>query len=414
MSAATIDPDTATAVLTDEAPRLQEAGPAWFDGMTLDALGFGATTLKGPGVDSASYSVDLPLGSTAGSMRVRVVASATLDGPGWTPGLDVYVNGRVAGNVPLDTSVETSTIDVPTELLRPGSNFVRLQADFGRGSTNCVAPTPPAHQINIVGSTSIRLERDDTIDAELADVPYLLRSFADTTTAAVITPSEPSIEEAERAVQLAVLFGGRGLALSVLTADEDITTPNTARHLVMFGTTDRQPRLAELAHLLPIGAVIPDRWPAEIENQLDGTGRSVSIQLTELADDDLLIAIIGAHDGDAIAGVELMVDSSLRQDLLGSAVIASTDPLGAYPVAYNGEPLAQPLPAGSTTLTSEVPTEEQPAEIATDLRTPDLAVQDVAVRTSDNRRNTLVIMVLGVAVIGVGGLVLRRVRAPGA
>lgn len=409
MSTTTIDPGAALALITEEVPGLQEAGPAWFDGMTLDGLGFGATTLDGPGVDSVSYSVDLPVGGSTGSMRVGVEAAASLDGPGWTPGLDVYVNGRLAGNVPLEDSVETSRIDVPADLLRPGTNYVRFEADFGRGSANCIAPTPPTNRIDILGSTSIRLERDGEIEAQLDDIPFLLRSFDDTASTAVITPSQPSIEEAERALQLAVQLGGRGRAPSVITADEEVITPTTARHLVIFGTVDRQPRLSELARLMPIGAAIPDRWPVQIENQLGGSAHSVTIQLGELADAGLLIAIIGASDADAMTGVDVVTDPTLRRELIGTSVIASTDPLTIYPVSYDGVPLPQPQRSDDT---SEPGPSIATDELTSDLGAPGRVIEGLNSPASGSRTGELLIVVLALAAVGVGAVVLRRVRTP--
>ncbi len=418
MSGDRIGQDDAVALLTDRPPVRQTASPEWFEGVSLDSLGYGPATLDSPGVDSVSYSVDLPVGGRAGSMRLDVAAAATLDGPGWSPGVDVLVNGRVAGNVPLDTSIERAIIDVPTELLRPGTNFVRLEADFGRAATSCAAPTPPTHRVDILGTTTIQLVEATGVEPLLDDLPYLLRTDADTTSTAVIAPSSPSLGEAERAVRLAVLLGGRGLAATVVTADEDVAEPTSARHLVIFGTADRQPRFAAVAERVPLGVEIPDRWPAEIEHQLDGNVHAATIQLARLADSGVLIAIVGATDADAIAAADIVLDPSLRRDLVGATVIAGTDPLAAQPVAL--EPAgaiastSTPEPGDTVPVTSEPAVADAPDEAAPAATTPVIGLAGGQGGSSNSRLELRVLATIFVTVAGLGcGIwwLLRRAKA---
>jgi hypothetical protein len=387
---------------TETATPVREAGEDWLAGITLDELGYGPTSLEGPGVDRANYSFDLPLGDIYSFMTMTIDAAASAGGPGWTPAIDVYINGRLAGNGVLGDQYESFEVDVPNQLLRPGTNFVRLEVDPG-ASASCGVTPPPTYRIDIMGSTTFRLRHGSPIEPDLDDLPYLLRSSRDTASTTIITPSEPSIDEAGRVVRLAILLGGRGRAPTVMTAAEDTASPTAATHLVLVGTPDRQPRLSEIARDLPLGGAVPDRWAADIEHQLGGVRHGASIQLARTAEDGLLLAVIADRDGDAIAAVDALLDEELRGRLVGTMALTSAAPLGVVSVRYEGDPVPP---------TSDQPSTIDPADATADTARSEAASFDGGTDGTDRAPTRpwaeLITIGAGIAVLGAVVILMRR------
>ncbi|MDJ0769309.1 MAG: cellulose biosynthesis cyclic di-GMP-binding regulatory protein BcsB [Ilumatobacter sp.] len=409
MSGASIDVIDAASLPIEPSAPLQEASDTWLDGASLDELGFGGTSLEGPGVDRVTYTVDLPIGGTISFMELTIDAVATVA----APGLDVYVNGRLVGFAELSAEIDSFAFDVPAELLRPGTNFVRFEADLGTsgggggcgGGSSTVTPTTEG-RIDILGSTEIRLHEGVGLVADLDDLPYTFRSFTDTRAAVVVTPTEPTVAEAERAVQLAILLGGRGLTAAVVTADEALAEPPTG-HRVVFGTADRQPALADDVAALPLGRSVPDRWPGAIEIQLDDRPHTAAIQMVANRESGLTIAVTGRTDDDVLAALDVLLQPELRVGLTGSLALVSVDPLDARSISYEGgEPAPLPTPVESE-FDLAPPVTQPPATVAESggFSRPEVIDEQTG---RSNPLTDLVIIVVAALVIGAGAFAYRR------
>ncbi len=273
--------------------------------LSFEELGYGDRTLSGPGRDSTVYGFDVPISAVPNGATIFVDArgSSSVE----LGGVGVVVNGERIGVAPFDEFGRSgeSGLRIPREVLRPGRNLVRIDADFDERSPSCSAP-PPMQSIEISATTQVDLEAGlEVVDLDLDDLPYVFRDRLDSGSLTIVLPSDPTTEELAIALQLADLLGADDRPARIAEAEELDDAGLAESHLVVMGAPERQPLIRVFA--------------AEPESDLDPFAITTvamdgSVVDTPVADADPAPAVVRFATRTQATGRVVLVLSGLDDD----------------------------------------------------------------------------------------------------
>ncbi len=342
---------------------------------TLADLGNLDRELTGPGVESTVYGFDAAISVAPTSMTVTVdaVRSASAEK---VSGLSVYVNNSRVGTVHFDIDTGTTSgvqLNVSGDDVRPGQNFLRIDAEFQGPAFDC-EQRPPDESVEISSSTSIELiTNEDSVPIDLEDLPYLLRAPRDSADLVVVLPENPTEQDYSDAIDIAVTYGDEGFPAQVTHAGALDATNLAGRHVIALGEPEAQP----LHELIPDSIVATHDDLVETGSPaIDGTSRLDGVIEVVPNPFDATRAIMlatGFDAGGADLAQRVLLEPQLRGELYGRATFiggTATNPLLA--------PVLEPVRIVRGELAADV---EVPRDDAT---TTSLAAADVVASTIDD------------------------------
>ncbi len=320
-AARTIDVGPATAVLAGIEARAAPEPPSAVARFTLDDLGYPDRDLAGPGLAATVYGFDAPLAvaPTAMSVTVDAVRSASGDE---VSGLSVFVNGSRVGTVHFDVDTGATSglqINVPGEDVRPGRNFLRIEAEFPGPSHDC-DQRPPDESVEISASTEIELiTNEEPISIDLEDLPYLFRAPNDSADLVVVLPEDPTDQDLTDGIDIAVLFGDDQFPARVAAAGSLDEDGLVGRHVIALGAPSEQP----LHELVPQSIVATQTTTVRSEQaaidaatRLDGV---IEVVPNPVDPTRVVMLVTGFDAAGADLAQRVLLDPLLRGDLYGRA-----------------------------------------------------------------------------------------------
>ena len=217
--------------------------PAPRERFTLADLGYPDRELTGPGVESTLYGFDAALSVAPTSMTVIVDAVRSASAHE-VSGLSVHVNGSRVGTVHFDVDTGATSgvqINVSGADVRPGRNFLRIDAEFQGPAYDC-DQRPPNESVEISSSTSLELvTNEDSVAIDLEDLPYLLRAPNDSEDLVVVLPDGPTRQDLADAIDIAVTYGDDRYTAQIAHAGTLDSASIQGRHLILLGEPEAQP-----------------------------------------------------------------------------------------------------------------------------------------------------------------------------
>jgi hypothetical protein len=344
----------------------------WAPAFSFADLGYKARTISGPGTDGAVYSFDIPTSEQTNRVTFAVNAARSASTINHTDGLSILLNGQLVGSLKFDTKtgvIAEGTLTVSGDVLRPGRNFVRLEAEFSGAIVNCTSVRNLDESITIAETTRLTLETGTgPAQLDLNDVPYLFRAPADSASLVVVTPSQPMPADFAAAIDVATLLGREVGPARIALTDKALTTgANALSHFVLLGEADRQPLLADLGVGIADRVVTPARPDQLAVSDVRFDGLVEVLRSPWTASQGVLV-ITGRNHSGYTEAVRSVLDVAARGGLDGPATLVGTNPdlsLQLLPVAPTAHPVQAAAPVAAdviapTTTTTPVPVTTAP------------------------------------------------------
>jgi Bacterial cellulose synthase subunit len=345
---------------------------------TLADLDYPDRTLDGPGRASTTYGFDIPIDRISPGALVAVNAQRS-SGSDQLEGVGVSVNGKRVGVVSFGADGRTTDepIQVPSELLRPGRNVLKLDADFVGEPTDC-AGSPPPQSVEVSAATTIDLDGViNVVDMDLDDLPYTFRSPSDSERLSIVLPKAPSDAEISAAIELADLLGADDHPARVTASGELDETDTATNHLVVLGTPTRQPLIARLA-AIPGSGIAPDDITSLVAvDAPDGSSAAARPAGTSPADgvirfvpsstpsSRLVLVVSGLDDGGTNRAIATLLDIDRRDELVGYAATLHTSGVDSI-ISSTGTSWPQLVQSSAPAATGPTPTgSDAPQDSAT-------------------------------------------------
>ncbi len=294
----------------------------------LAALGYPDRDLVGPGVVSTVYGFDVPLSAAPTSMAVTVDAVRSASGDELS-GLSVFVNGTRVRTVHFDVDTGATSgiqLNVSGDVVRPGRNFLRVEAEF-QGPSNDCGQRPPDESVEVSATTAIELvSNDSAVSVDLEDLPYLLRSPEDSVDLVVALPVDPTREDLRDAIDIAAVFGDADHPARVVQAGTLDADRLVGLHVIALGEPEVQP----LHELLP-GSIVATQFDpvdsplatGDVSTRLNG----VIEVLPNPADVTRVIMLATGFDAvGADLAQHVLLDPASRGELYGRATFVGGSP----------------------------------------------------------------------------------------
>jgi hypothetical protein len=244
-------PTSITLVDTEFPARAIVPPPSGQASLTFRQLGYGATTLSRDTPDH-QYSVDLPNNfqiSRTGS-RLDLITNHFPRSPDKPTALQIEVNGRLLFSLPLTETNAISNkvhIDLPTGLLRSGSNSIAVHLD-----TSDTCEEPGAVVDAVIDETSALSFGYQQVSYP-ADLSFYPLPFAETSLLRVpvtmVLPDRPTARDLAAAMTIAAGLGrksGGEIDLHAILARDFDPNIHQHHHLIVIGRPDDNAFLDEL------------------------------------------------------------------------------------------------------------------------------------------------------------------------
>lgn len=299
--------------------------------MTLADLGYGDRAVEG-GPGSLGYSFDLPVtwGVQGASVTIHAVRSVTSE----ATGVSLLVNGRDVASLPFDDDerISGTDVEIPSNLLRPGQNFIRFEFDLDTPAITCGSIANPNDRGTLMSESEIVIDYEiGGAELDLADLPYALREPQDRAATRFIVPDTTSGDDLAVALEASDLLGG-GEPMRMVRASA-VSSPIDG-HLIVWTTRD-----APLGRLPDIGA-----------RRGGARGGAIALTPSTWAPDRVVLAVIDDPDASQSA-LTAIIDPALSFQLSGSAVsvehvadaVTIRETRGPVPAGWQGPRPSEPV-----------------------------------------------------------------------
>ncbi len=318
-------------VISDDIPAPR--APTHDEVYSFDDADYDDRTVRGFGAKALVYRIHIPAGVPPDSATLAVFGTYAPTLAADEATLSVKINGSVDEIVAvLDPTGQLSALHTVTPAdLRPGLNFVTVEAQLGSQSGSCSSGDSAAW-FTVSNQTAIGVNRpDDPVPVEIGveDARFSLATQLDFDATDVAVPDDHDVDDLSLAASLIGELAARSQGGSPrLVADQHV---DRNRHLVVVGEADDRGLLADVPYL-------------------DG-GRSVGVVATTpspYAEGRVFLAFSGGNQADVERAIEAAMSSDVNdiatpyalvsQDLVRrveSDIDADTDTEPPGPLAFD-------------------------------------------------------------------------------
>lgn len=317
-------------------------GPGFSNQLTLKDLGYLDRTVRGIGDQNITYRLYIPYNVLVREASLNLVMSHSPELDTENSVFTILVNGyTVAGILPTARSANLTpiTVSLPSNRLRPGVNFIRINFNLKLQETKCQEEYERVWA-TVYNSSKLTMLLDDTEPIPTLEhfpVPY--NSFPGFS---YVIPDDTDLQTLQKLTQLTFEFGkDSDLAYSPPTVirtgnfnADDLQNP----HLILVGLFEENPVLAEVNSILP---VLFDPSTGDLEqragvfSQMNGDEASYGVIQTASSpwsDDGRLLVISGNSIEGLDWAIDVLLDRQTRSGMTGNIALVGSKLRTADPV----------------------------------------------------------------------------------
>lgn len=297
---------------------------------TFSGAGYDDRTIRGHGEQRLIYRVHIPAGVPPDSASVALFATHAPSMAMEEAAFTVKINGsaeEILGIASADGELEVLHDVTPADL-RPGLNFVTVEAQLGSQSSDRCGSQEVPGWFTVSNNSAVGVDRPENpvpVEVGVADARFALATQIDFSSTDVVISDTPSNEEIDVALNLISSLANRAQGGSPRLVHE--ASADRTRHLVVVGSNAERPLLSAvpyLSHSSSVGVVATVPSPYE-------EGR-------------LFMAFASGTEEGLIRAIETGLSAEVNDIETPYALISdlATQPVGRVPVSAANPPTDAP------------------------------------------------------------------------